>query len=701
MARTLIVTIIGDASSLQKSLTDSDTAAAGFGSRLGSLAKTAALALGAGALGGLALVLDKSVSAALSAQASQASLDAALKATGQSVTVMTPALDAATAAARNLGFGNDDTRDSLSKLEIATGSTTSAINDLGVAEDLARFKHESLTAASQTLSMAMTGSQRAVKQLGITVPPVTTNLDALKTSGVDLTSKTGQLQAAHAKLADTMLTSQAIIAAVTDKVHGQADAFAGTAAGGMATFRAGLENIEEEIGNALLPILESAVSWVNSNWPQIQQVFQTVFAAMGQAINTVKPIFTAVVNEAGNLLSALGGVKGIVGPLAIAVGVLAAGWAAYEVAVGIATVATTAWAVAEAIMAAATLAGEVAVSGLTIAVAAFDAIPLVALIVLIVGAIAALVVGIVELIEHFGAVEQGFSDAFNFIVNLAGTVVTAIINFFSPLVGKLDGFFTTIGNFISGVWGTISTDASKLVSDVAGFFTALPGNIHTALNDVAGWVKTNVWDKISSTATSLITAIGGFFTGLPGDIHKALSDIAGWVKTNVWDKLSSDASGTVSAISGFFGGLPGDIANFAEKVGSTFVDKLSDGLSTLGAALLRLIKAPINAIISAWDGIGFDFTLPSIHVPLVGTFGGGSIDFHVPQIQQLDVGGHILSDGIAMVHKGEHVVPAGGALAGAAAGGTTTINNTYNMPAAASKQTSADMWFEQRQFLTA
>lgn len=293
--RTLLVEIIGDEAGLSRSLKNAGDATSGFGSKLGTLAKTAALALGAAALGGIALVLDKSVKAALAGQVSQAKLDAALKATHQSAAAMAPALDDAEAASRRLGFSDDDTRESLSKLEIATGSTTQSVKDLSVAQDLARFKHIDLTAATQTLAQAMTGSQRAIKQLGINIPPVTTNYDALKLSGEKLTTAQGMLDSAHAKLADKMATSRDIIQAVTDKVKGQADAFSGTAAGGMAQFQAQLSHIEEAIGNALLPILESAVNWVNANWPQIQQVFQTVFGAIGTAVDAAKPYFDMLV----------------------------------------------------------------------------------------------------------------------------------------------------------------------------------------------------------------------------------------------------------------------------------------------------------------------------------------------------------------------------------------------------------------------
>jgi hypothetical protein len=65
------------------------------------------------------------------------------------------------------------------------------------------------------LAQAMTGSQRAAKQLGIVVMPVTKNMDALKASHVDLTTASGRAEEAHAKLLDKMATGQAVIDATT------------------------------------------------------------------------------------------------------------------------------------------------------------------------------------------------------------------------------------------------------------------------------------------------------------------------------------------------------------------------------------------------------------------------------------------------------------------------------------------------------
>src|SRR5439155_513967 len=144
--------------------------------QLSRVAGVAGLALA----GGLAFGLEKSAKAAIEGQADQARLDAALRTTHQSITAMTPALEAAEAASRKLGFTDNDTRLSLARLEVATGDTKKATTDLALAEDIARLKKVDLATATQTLTSTLGGNARAAKSLGIILLPVTTNMDALK-----------------------------------------------------------------------------------------------------------------------------------------------------------------------------------------------------------------------------------------------------------------------------------------------------------------------------------------------------------------------------------------------------------------------------------------------------------------------------------------------------------------------------------------
>ena len=290
MARKLEVEIVGDASSLHRALNQSSSGWKKW-AKAGAIAGVAA-SVTSKAMDLLGEGLKNSVEAALNAQKVNARLGVAFKNVGLNVKDYTKGIEEAEKAGRKLGFTDEETKTSLGSLITATGDYGKAVKDLAVAQDIARFKGVSLQDATKMLTMAMTGSQRAAKQLGITVPTVSSAYDKLKASNVDLTTASGKALAAQAKMQDKLATGQAVIDAVTAKVHGQADAYSKTASGAMSQFRAQLEHIEVEIGNKLLPVMTQAIQWVTAHWPEISR---TVEQSWRQIQPTLKALMQLVV----------------------------------------------------------------------------------------------------------------------------------------------------------------------------------------------------------------------------------------------------------------------------------------------------------------------------------------------------------------------------------------------------------------------
>jgi hypothetical protein len=248
------VEIVGEASNYIRELKTAEGSTSKFG---GTLGKLKVAAIGA-AVGGVALMADflkDSVKAAEAAQVAHARLETAFKAAGLDAEAYSKQIDTAEASMRRLGFTDVDTMNSLGSLTAATHNVNAAIRDMSTAADLARFKHLDLEQATKMLTMAMTGSQRAVKQLGITISPVTAAVDALKASNVDLSTAAGKAELAQAKLQDKLATGQEVIQRTSELVKGQGQAYSATAAGGMARFHAQLEHLKETLGTLVLPIL--------------------------------------------------------------------------------------------------------------------------------------------------------------------------------------------------------------------------------------------------------------------------------------------------------------------------------------------------------------------------------------------------------------------------------------------------------------
>jgi len=255
----IYVEILGNATQFKKELDGAVAATATANSGFQKFGKVAGV-VGLALAGTLAFGLDKSVKAAINAQASTARLSTALNTVHESYKKLEPQILANEAAGRKLGITDEDTRVSLGSLVIATGSLGKAMKEESVAIDLARFKHVDLATATRALAMAQTGSSRALKQLGISVVPVTTQMDALRNSNMKTGTEEYRHAEAVAKLSDKLATNQKIIATVTEKVHGMGPAFAGTAAGGVQQLHAQLDHLEVKIGTGLLPALRAVVS---------------------------------------------------------------------------------------------------------------------------------------------------------------------------------------------------------------------------------------------------------------------------------------------------------------------------------------------------------------------------------------------------------------------------------------------------------
>ena len=92
--------------------------------------------------------LSDSARAAAEADVSANRLQATIEATGRAYGDYAGQIEAASAAALQLGFDDEDALDALSTMTQATGDMGAALDDLSIAQDLARGKGISLAAAS-------------------------------------------------------------------------------------------------------------------------------------------------------------------------------------------------------------------------------------------------------------------------------------------------------------------------------------------------------------------------------------------------------------------------------------------------------------------------------------------------------------------------------------------------------------------------
>ncbi len=311
MARKLEVVITGDARQLDRTLKQASASTEKFHHSLKDLAKIGAAGLG---LVGVTQAVESVVEAGLDAEKSTKRLDTSMKNAGLSADKYAKQIDAAEKSGRRLGFTNSETKNSLGSLITSTGDVTKSMRELTISQDLARFKGVSLETATRALTMANAGSMRAIKQLGISIIPVTNAVDALKQAHKGVKGAIDAHSLAAAKLIDKQATIARVLDVVNAKVHGQADAYSNTASGAMARFHAALNDIQEQIAAKLLPTMTKWINYLVDHLPQIER-------GLNQVKDAVTPVINAILTLVKDLSKVVGATSGW-GPAITAVSVL-------------------------------------------------------------------------------------------------------------------------------------------------------------------------------------------------------------------------------------------------------------------------------------------------------------------------------------------------------------------------------------------
>jgi phage-related protein len=679
VARKLIVEVIGDATGLETGLTRAEGA---FG-KFGKAAKLAGLALA----GALVVGIDKSVKAAVSMEASQASLNQSLVRTHQSIKAQTPAIEAAEEASRKLGFTDEDTAQAMARLEIATGSTKKSIEELNVVQDLARTRHMDLTAATNALAQAQTGSQRAAKQLGIIVVPVTTHMDELKQSHVNLTTESGKALAAHAKLLDKMATGQAVIQKTSDKVKGQAQAYADSAAGGLAIFHAELENLEVKIGTALIPSLE-AVTTALTKFVDFLSSSPGVAKAAGVALTIVRD----VVGELSNAFQALQPwiernkeTLLILGGVLAGVVVLISSPVTAVIALGVALI--------ELYKRSETFRNIVNGAFQAVHDKVEEVMPTIRVI-------------IQDVVTAAEAIWSRFGGT---ILSVIRTALDALKGILGNLGNIISAEFALVGDIIHGRWGKIWGDLGKIVSNAFDALqTLIRAEITVVYNialSIGKALVQGVIDGIENLATSAYDKVGSFV----GDLKRKAEfwrsppfDYGVWLGSEVVRGVASGFDTTTPVATKAAGD---SVAHIKLAITGAF-----SGLSTTAAAVLndqlrkaidyakpqivdywgKVLKETTKEAVAGWNIVSdaqdalnelqkqqqTQQTLQQYQDTFVDTqFAGvgynvGMSPWEIYNLPHAASGGYVQDSGLAVIHKGETITPAGG-------GGSTYV---FQMP---------------------
>jgi hypothetical protein len=275
-SRTLKLSILGDVDNLNKSLKTASTDVDSFGDKVGKagLAIGKAFAAAAAAAGAAAIAIGiESVKAAIADEKAQTQLALALEnATGATTAQIAATEQSILKMSLATGVADDQLRPALQRLVLSTGDITKAQDLLSVALDVSTATGKPLETVANALGKAYDGNTAALGKLGI----------GLSTAEL----KTMSFEQVQTRLSDLF--------------GGAAAANAETYAGKIARVQVAFNEAKETLGNALLPILDKLLVFINDNALPAITAFSNAFSltegdGFGKVISDVAGVIKSLV----------------------------------------------------------------------------------------------------------------------------------------------------------------------------------------------------------------------------------------------------------------------------------------------------------------------------------------------------------------------------------------------------------------------
>lgn len=296
----------------------------------------------------------------------------------------------------------------------------------------------------------------------------------------------------------------------------------------------GLEKAGAFVVDTIIPAAETAVGWIREH----SDVVLALAGAIGAAMAAYK--------IGKGVITAYNAVQSVLKILSIA-----------------STGATAAQTAATTAQAAATAGAVAPTTALAAATTALN-LPLLA----IVAAIAAVVAVVILLVKNWDKVKAAAINVWSKIKAVwsavAGwfnnTVIQPLVNFFSPIVETIGGFFRGCWIIIQAVWKAASTwfndnviqplvgFFAPIVETIGGFFSGLWDNIVSVWSAVGEWFMENVAGPINAAFQAVSDFVKGIVNGLLGFVEGMIN-------------------GVINAINSFIGGFSGIVSKAAAFIG--------------------------------------------------------------------------------------------------------------------------------------
>lgn len=273
-SRTLKLTILGDVDNLTKSLKTAETDTNTFGSKVEDVGKKVgvAFAAAAAAAGAYAIKMGvDGVQAAIEDEKAQTQLAIAIKSATSATDENIKSIEAQiTQTALATGVADDQLRPALGRLVLSTNDTQKATDLLNLALDVSAATGKPLETVTNALGKAYDGNTAALGKLGI-------GYGAAELKGKDFSTVAAELSA--------QFGGSALTAAET--YQGQID-----------RLKVAFGETQETLGTALLPILQTVITFLNDT---AMPIFMNVVGAFSDKEGGLNNVITRVVTTLKNV----------------------------------------------------------------------------------------------------------------------------------------------------------------------------------------------------------------------------------------------------------------------------------------------------------------------------------------------------------------------------------------------------------------
>jgi len=518
---------------------------------------------------------------------------------------------------------------------------------VALAGDLTAMFGGTTESAVQALTGALKGNNAMLDNYGMAVNDATIKQKAMEMGLIE--------EGETLDLASKQAATLALIMEQTGAAQGQAARESDGASGSLRTMVTEAKNLAASLGETLLPMITPVIQKINEwvqKFSELDSGTKEMIVKMALAAAAIGPVFSVV----GKLTSGIGGlIKGV-------------GAAGKALSAG------------KGLMGA--LSAMISPAGLALAAIAAIA------------AAAYLIYTNWDAIKEFfvnlwESVKEIFTDTWEWIEEMflkytpAGLVIShweEIKQFFIDLWDNVKIAFSDAWEWVKDMFLSY-TPAGLVISrweEIKQFFIDLWGSVKQAFSDAWEWIKSMF---LNYTPMGLVIShwdtIKAFFTELWDKVKKTFSD--------AWDAIKTKVDSVTNAISGVWKWFKEDVLGWVNDL----VDKAKTAFSGLWDKVEEVfgnIKDWISDKIGAVTGIfnGFKDTIDGV-IDKIGDFLDNLFNAESEANQanlspsyrfpSYDVGTpYVPATGLALIHKGEAVIPADqnpythGALA------TTTIN---------------------------